>query len=512
MTNEKYVIGIDVGTTSVKLILISSSGKIIAESAQPHDLISLHPNWAEEKADVWWKNTLAGLKDLYDKCPEELKKVCCIGCSGMVPAIVMLDEYGQPVRNSIQQNDSRALEQIERLTAEIDQARLYALTGGNTNQQHILPRILWVKENEPEVWARVRTILGSYDYIAFRLSGVKSLEINWAVESGAFDIHSRRWLSDMLESYEIPVSLFPKVNDSHAVIGCTMACFEEKYGLPGGIPIIAGSADHVASTLAAGITGEGDLLIKFGGAGDILFCTEELKTNPNLFIDFHDVPGKYLINGCMAASGSLVKWFTRDILNSQDPEILKKLDDDASMLPAASDGLIVLPYFLGEKTPLMDPTARGTLFGLTLSHTKAHIFRAILESVIYGFRHHIEVLSGMGCAPKNIIATNGGAKSRFWCQIAADVLDSEICAYPSHPGSALGVAFLAGMSAGVFTSWEEIRRFLEDRRIFKPRHEAVKVYDRAYEIYRQLYIALRPSCDALQKLYDGGIGYADVSR
>lgn len=501
MDNDKYILGIDVGTTSVKVILISSNGTIVAESTQQHDLISIHPNWAEESADIWWRNSLAGIKDIGDKHIDKLKQICCIGCSGMVPAIVMLDENGRPVRNSIQQNDARAMEQIHMLSQAIDQDDLYRCTGGKTNQQHILPRILWVKENEPEIWDRVHTIMGSYDYIAFRLSGVKSLEINWAVESGAFDIHNRRWLSDQLEQFGISTSLFPPVNDSMSIIGTTLPCYEREYGLPGGIPVIAGSADHVASTLAAGITSEGDLLIKFGGAGDILYCTEELRTNPNLFIDFHDVPGKFLINGCMAASGSLVKWFTKDILGSQNPGILKRLDEDAETLMPAADGLIVLPYFLGEKTPIMDPTARGVIFGLTLSHTKSHIFRAILEAVIYGFRHHIEIIKAMGFVPQRIIATNGGAKSKFWCQIAADVLHSNICAYPSHPGSALGVAFLAGMSVGVFDSWDDIHVFLTDYCIFSPRPESVRIYDNAYGIYRRLYSALHPLCKELLELY-----------
>ncbi len=499
--DEKMVLGIDIGTTAVKVILISSAGKIVAESNQAHDLLSLHPNWAEEDANRWWTNTLAGIRDINNRFPELVKKVCCIGCSGMVPAIVMLDEDGNPVRNSIQQNDARAIEQIDRLTKAIDQNELYTLTGGKTNQQHILPRVLWVKENEPEVWSRVKTILGSYDFVAYKLSGVKTLEINWAVESGAYDIHKRQWLADQLTQFGIDPQLFPPVNESMKIIGQSLPDFESETGLPGGIPIIAGSADHVASTLAAGIIDEGDLLIKFGGAGDILYCTEELKTNENLFIDFHDVTNKYLINGCMAASGSLVKWFTKDIMQSKDGDVLRKLDDEASMLPPAADGLIILPYFLGEKTPIMDPNARGIIFGLTLSHTRAHIFRAILEAVIYGFRHHVEVLNSMGFTPQNIIATNGGAKSRFWCQIAADVLNREVKAYPSHPGSALGVAFLAGMSAGVFKEWSDINLFLTDYRLFTPQPEAVEVYKKSYAMYRQLYRSLQPSYRDLMELY-----------
>lgn len=486
----KYVLGIDIGTTAVKAVLVSSEGLILAEANRGHDLLSPLPNWAEEKAEIWWENTRLALADLTARYPREMGQLSGIGCSGMVPALVLLDEAGQPVRNTIQQNDARAIPQIEKISWELDQERLYARTGGRTNQQHIIPRLLWVKENEPEVWARVRTVMGSYDYIVYQLTGVKSLEMNWAIESGAFDIRTRQWLTGDLERFGLSPGLLPPVNPSIQVVGHTLPGLEV---IPPGIPVIAGSADHVASTLAASIIDPGDLLIKFGGAGDVLYCVDAIKTSPRLFFDYHIVPERYLINGCMAASGSLVKWYVKDILGDLDPAALSRLDEAAAQVPPASEGLIILPYFLGEKTPLFDPAARGVMFGLTLSHTRSHIFRAVLEAVIYGFRHHVEVLAEMGLRPARIMATNGGAKSRIWCQIAADVLGQTICSYPSHPGSALGVAFLTGMGVGVFQEWEQINLFLADRQIFEPQPPATAVYDRAYNIYRQLYTQLQPS-------------------
>ncbi len=499
---ERYTLGIDIGTTSVKVILISSSGFIAAESTRPHNLLSPHLNWAEENAEVWWSNTVDAVREIASAHPEKMQNIASVGCSGMVPALVLLDGAGNPVRNTIQQNDARAISQIERVSAALDQEALFKRTGGYTNQQHIIPRLLWVIENEPEVWNRVRYIFGSYDYIAYRLTGVFSLELNWAAESGCFDIFQRRWLEDQMTAFGISPDLLPPVNDPMTVIGYTLPECASWMGLPGGIPVIAGSADHVASTLAAGIIDEGDLLIKFGGAGDILYCTEELQTNPKLFFDYHDVPGRYLLNGCMAASGSLVKWFTNDVLRTEDPQILKKLDREAEKLPPASDGVIVLPYFLGEKTPLFDPVARGVIFGLTLSHTHAHIFRAILESVVYGFRHHVDVLSEAGLMPRQVIATDGGAKSPLWCQISADILGRPVRAYPKHPGSALGVAYVAAMSAGLFRDWSAIRQFLTDSQLYQPDPGAVEVYSRAYRLYRELYPALRDAYADLRTLYD----------
>ena len=499
----KYILGIDIGTTAAKLILISADGRIVCESNQSHDLISLHRNWAEERAEDWWQNVIDGIADLKARAPEAMADIACIGCSGMVPAIVLLDGEGNVLRNTIQQNDSRCTDQIAELTERIDQKELYARTGGTTNQQHILPRLLWVKQNEPDVWAKVRTVMGSYDYILYKLSGVRSLELNWAAESGCFDIREKEWITDQIELCGMDPAILPKVNEPAEIAAETSAEAAELLGIPAGIPIIGGSADHVASTLAAGIIDEGDLLIKFGGAGDILYCTEELKTSEKLFFDYHDVPDKYLLNGCMASSGSLVKWFTSGILGcTADRDTLKMLDAEAEKLPAASDGLVVLPYFLGEKTPIFDPSARGIFFGLTLSHTRAHMFRAIMESVVYGFRHHVDVLRDMGYEPRQIIASDGGAKSPLWCQISADILGADIKAYPSHPGSALGVAFVAGMAVGLFDDWGQIREYLDDFRIYHPDPKNVEIYNKAYAVYRSLYEDLKKDCAMLDKLYD----------
>ena len=254
-------------------------------------------------------------------------------------------------------------------------------------------------------------IFGSYDLVAYHLTGVPSIEVNWAVESGMYDIRTGEWITEYMEAFGIDPALFPDVHLSEEIIGHVTAKAAEETGLPEGIPVIAGAADHVASTLAAGITEPGDLLIKFGGAGDILYCVDKIDPDKRLFFDYHLIPGQYLLNGCMAASGSLVKWLTKDILEKYDGDALKEMDREAEeSVPPASDGLVILPYFIGEKTPIFDPTARGVMFGLTLSHTKAHLFRACLEAVIYGFRHHIDVLAESGYEIGHVYATNGGSR------------------------------------------------------------------------------------------------------
>lgn len=481
----KNILAIDIGTTSVKAIIMDGGGKVLAEAASSHPLVSGLPGWSEEMPDLWLAGAAEAMAALRTQAPQALADVAVVGTCGMVPAIVLLDEKGRPVRYAILQNDARCTEQIRRLQGGMDQNRLFERTGGFTNQQHVLPRLLWVKEHEPDVWARTAHVVGSYDFINYVLTGELAIEKNWAVESGMWDIKENRWIGEMLEFYGIDASLLPPVHEPSEIVGTVKPPFSEIFGIPEGTPVIAGSADHVAATLACGIAEQGDLLIKFGGAGDILFCTDEPVTDPRLFFDFHDIPGKYLLNGCMAASGSLLKWYAEGILGGAAS--YAELDAEAEKIPAGSDGLIVLPYFLGEKTPIMDPAARGVFFGLTLSHTRAHIYRAILESVIFGFRHHLEVMKEKGIEPVRIYAADGGAKSPLWCQIAADILGRPVEAFRDGTGSAYGTALLAGRSVGIIEDWSSIKKLLPQPVVYTPNPENTAQYNKNYEIYRRLY-------------------------
>lgn len=496
MSEKTLAIGIDVGTTGVKAVLIDNLGHMLAEHTVPHDLHSPRAGWAEENPADWERGAIEALAVVASSPQCDRHRVAGIGVSGMVPAIVLLGEEGDPLRPSIQQNDARAVDDVEFLASTLDQDQLYARTGGFTNQQHIAPRLRWVQRHEPDVWSRTRTVLGSYDFVTARLAEYHpaecSLELNWAIESGLFDLRERRWLDDLLAAVKLTPAHFPPVHQPIDVVAGLGPNVATRVGLLSGTPLIAGSADHIASAFAAGLRDDGDTLIKFGGAGDILFCASTPLTHPKLFIDAHDIPGKYLLNGCMAASGSLVKWYVGDVLGkSVDKPTLIAMDEAALAVPAGSDGVIVLPYFLGEKTPLLDPLARGVIFGLGLHHTPAHIFRAILEAVIFGFRHHLDVLREAGHAPSRVVATNGGVASGLWRHIAADVLGVPVTSFRGHPGSCLGVAFVAGMGSGMFTDWGQIDLFLQDRIVDEPDPALASVYDARYVVYRELYERLK---------------------
>jgi xylulokinase len=414
----------------------------------------------------------------------EAKNILAVGVSGMVPTLIPINREGNPLRLSIQQNDSRAFAEVDEFKTRVDEDEMFKRTGSMITQQSIGPKLLWLARNEPDTLKNTTWVMGSYDYINFRLTGKPSLERNWALESGLYDIHKKDWIDELLELSMIQRGPLPPVHNSDDVIGRVSKTAADETNLMEGTPVVAGSADHVASAFSAGVRRNGDLLIKLGGAGDILYSLDTLTMNKSLYLDFHVIPDLYLINGCMASSGSILKWFRDQFGSGND---YSQLDAEAVDIPAGSDGLMLIPYFLGEKTPLFDPHARGIFFGLSLRHTRAHLYHAILEGTSLGFYHHIRVLEEAGLKIGRVRVANGGAGSKLWRQITSDVVGFPLEGVESHPGSSLGAAFVAGMGAGAYSNWGEIEKFIRVQTITEPdmvRHEKYKAL---FELYRELY-------------------------
>ncbi len=479
------LLGIDIGTTSTVGILIDSDdGRTLATASRAAELASPRPGWAEEDPRQWWRNVGELVPELVARAGIAATDIAAVGVAGMVPTLILLDERGEVLRPSIQQNDARAVEEIEEFRRRFPEEEILARTGSAVTQQSIGPKLLWLRRHEPETFARARHLTGSYDYLVHRLTGVFSAERNWALESGLFDFRREAWISEILTFAGIDADRLGTLRWPREVVGEVTREAARATGLAPGTPVVAGSADHVASTFSAGVVEKGDLLVKLGGAGDILFCSDRPIVDRRLFLDYHLVDGRWLPNGCMAASGSLVKWFAREFGCGAG---YAELDREAAAVPAGAEGLVLLPYFLGEKTPINDPLARGLVFGLTLSHGRAHLYRAILEGIGYGFRHHLAVFEEMGLAVACVRVTNGGARSDLWKRITADVLGLPLQPLAEHPGSCLGAAFVAGMGVGVFDSWRDIDRFLAFGPPVEPDPAARDRYDELFRIYRRLY-------------------------
>jgi xylulokinase len=485
---RSFFLGIDIGTTSTKVALIDSMGNILADASRPSILTSARATWAEEDPEQWWQNVCALTPEVISKARIRPVEISAVGASGMVPALILLDAKGQLLRPAIQQNDARAVNEIAEQRRQTDESEILARTGSAITQQSIGPKLAWLRRHEADVIRQAAHLMGSYDYVVYRLTGQFSIERNWALESGLFDLEREDWDDTLLQLASIDRSLLGRINWPADIAGKLNDNAAHQTGLPAGIPVVAGSADHIASAFSAGMRQEGDLLVKLGGAGDILFSLDRAETDPRLFLDYHVIPGKFLINGCMASSGSLIRWFRDEFATDLD---YAQLDDQAAPLPAGSEGLVLLPYFLGEKTPLNDPNARGTLVGLTLSHTRAHLYRAILEGIAFGFKHHLEVLAEHKHNPKRVRITNGGAHSVLWPQITADVLGLQLEQIAHHPGSSLGAAFLAGKGVGAFNDWSEIEAFIQISSVIKPDLDNHERYRTLFKIYREVYEDLK---------------------
>jgi xylulokinase len=477
------LLGIDVGTTGTKALLLDSEGGVLAEAERPTQLHSLHPGWAEEDTTEWWRNVCATTRELLEGSGVEIAGV---GVTGMVPCTIPLDENGEPLRWSIQQNDARSGDEVDDLNRRLAGTRVLERTGSAITQQSTAPRFLWLAEHEPEVWARTRTVLGSYDYITMRLSGSRTVEANWALETGLLDFAAMDWADDVLDACGGRRDLLPPIRRCNEVVGAVTAQAARETGLKEGTPVVAGTADHIGSTFASGVLEEGDLLVKLGGAGDIMLAVDGPFVDDRLYLDFHLLPGRFVLSGCMATSGSLIKWFQREMAAGAS---LAQLDEEAAAVPPGAGGAICLPYFLGEKTPINDAEATGAFVGLQLTQSRGHLFRALLEGIAFGFRHHLEVFAEHDHMPKRARLTDGGSRSRVWSQITADVLGIPLEKVTMRSGSAFAAAFCAGMGVGAFSEWRDIDRFVAVDEVVEPRH--YDVYDRNYRAYRELYPALK---------------------
>jgi xylulokinase len=495
------VLGLDIGTTSTIGVLIRPPDRTLALASRPVLLRSDHPGWAEEDPEQWWANVGEIVRELMRTSGVSPAEIGAVGVTGMLPAVVLLDPSGRLLRPSIQQSDGRCGAEVDELRAEIDETTFLAKAGNGVNQQLVVAKLRWIERHEPGVFARIATVFGSYDYINWRLTGERAVEQNWALEAGFVDLKTHAIDDALVALAHIPRTALPRKVASHEILGAVSRQGAAESGLEPGTPVIGGAADHIASALGAGVVRAGDVLLKFGGSVDILTATDRAKPDARLFLDYHLKPGLFVPNGCMSTGGSALNWFARQFASGEAPaakraglSIHQWLDRLAEARPAGSDGLVITPYFLGEKTPIHDPDARATFDGLTLSHDIGHLWRALLEAYAYAIAHHVEVLNEIGYPTERFIVSDGGSTSRIWMQIVADMLQQPVQRLAGHPGSCVGVAWTAAIGAGLASDWSAISAFVRPADRIEPRREAAETYRRGYRRYRDIYrrLAERP--------------------
>jgi xylulokinase len=491
------VLGLDIGTTSTIGILIELPNRVIGLVSRPSILHSPHHGWAEEDPAEWWSNVREITAELMAANDVAAADIVAVGVTGMLPAVVLLDSEGNILRPSIQQSDGRCGLEVEELRQVWDEADFLARAGNGINQQLVTAKLCWIARHEPGVFARVATVFGSYDYINWKLTGIRAIEQNWALEAGFVDVAHGVLDDELIALSRVPRQAIPPKIGSHEILGHVTARASRETGLAEGTPVVGGAADMIASAFAAGINKAGDVLLKFGGAVDILTATDIVHPDPRMFLDYHLVPGLYMPNGCMSTGGSALNWFIATFAGREELaakaegiSVHRYLDRLAEMCGPGAEGLTILPYFLGEKTPIHDAGARGLINGLTLSHEIGHLWRAMLEAYAYAIRHHIEVLNEIGHSTRSFIVSDGGSQSRIWMQIVADVLQQPLQCLTGHPGSCLGAAFVAAIGAGLTDDWSAVTAFVGLGDKIMPDAGNAAIYDGGYRTYRELY---RPS-------------------
>jgi xylulokinase len=487
------VIGLDIGTTSTIGILLGLPDSVLAIASRPVTLSAPAPGWAEQDPMSWWANVRDITRELLGASGVAMHDLRGIGVTGMLPAVVLLDAEGQLIRPSIQQSDGRCGAEVELLRAEIDEALFLARAGNGINQQLVTAKLRWLERHEPEAFGRIATVFGSYDFINWRLTGMLAVEQNWALESGFVDLARACIADDLVALAHVPRAAVPRRVPSHAILGTVTPQAAAETGLPAGLPVVGGAADHVASAFAAGVVAPGDMLLKFGGSVDVLVATDRATPDARLYLDHHLIPGLFMPNGCMSTGGSTLNWFIETFAARESAAAAARgltphqwLDQLAEAVPPGAGGVRAAPFFLGEKTPIHDPTLRGMFAGLSFAHGLPHLWRALLEAYAYAIRHHVEVFNAIGYPTLRFIASDGGANSRLWMQIVADVLGAPIERLRGHPGSCLGAAFVAAVGTGLVTDWSAVGRFVSRRDVISPRPDYFAVYAKGYAAYREL--------------------------
>jgi xylulokinase len=485
-----HTIGIDVGTTGTKTVLFDTTSGIVAQASRDTTLYSPSPGFAEADTDQWYAGAVESIREVLSTSGISGDSVAAVAVSGMVPAVVAVDSSGKPLRRAILQNDARAHREVGQLAAALDGVDLVAMTGSALTQQSVAPTTVWLRTHEPDVYDRTAHYVGSYDWVLTALGAEVHVEQNWALESGLFTIDGD--VADaVLAAAGLDAATVGPVHRPGTRVGELSREAAEQTGLPAGTALIVGGADHVLSAFAAGVNKPGDALVKLGGAGDILVASDTRVVDERLYLDAHPVPGHWLPNGCMATSGSLIRWF-QALIGGDD---LTVLDDEAAASKPAE--VLCLPYFLGEKSPIHDPDLRGVFAGMHLGHTRADLYRSVLEAIAFGFRHHVDVFTDIGIRPNRVMITNGGSKSTLWKQIHADILGIELRPVRGHPGASLGAAVIAAIGVGALDDWSDAARFVSLDPPVVPDPARRAAYDDAYPMWRDLGTATAPISHAM---------------
>lgn len=486
------VLGIDIGTSSIKAMLLDTEKGVIAVRAKEYGVDIPQKDYAEQSPQVWWSSLVETLSWLRENHKETYRRVAAVGYSGQMHGLVLIGENGNPVRPAILWLDQRAGKQLADIRGSITDEEMGSIFCNRVSSGFAFPSLLWVKEKEPEVFAKVTSILCPKDYLRLKMTGKVGAEVVDASSTGMFATAKRDWAWEIIDRFHLPRKIFPPVFESGDIAGTISKSCAEETGLPAGIPVIFGAGDQPAQSIGNGVIQEGEMICNIGTGGQIsAFIRKPVydrKLRTNTFC--HGIREAYTIFGATLCGGMSLNWAKNRVLHVENYEMVNAL---VSSVEPGAGGLIYLPYLSGERTPHMNPKAKGTFFGMVLGHEQGHFLRAVMEGVTYSLKDCLEIIQELGVDAPKIIASGGGAASSQWLQMQADVFEKPVCASKVKEQACLGSCILAAVGTGLLPSLEEgCRRFvMMDEHIFLPNSRNVTIYKEGHEKYKELYERLK---------------------
>ncbi len=493
--------GIDVGTGGTRALVVDERGKIRAGVTAAHgDMRMERPLWAEQRPENWWDASVEAIRGALGQAQISGRDVRGIGLSGQMHGLVILDEDHQVIRPSLIWCDQRSQAQVDAINRTVGSAKVLSYIANPVLTGFTLPKLLWVRDNEPEHYARVRKMLLPKDYVRFRLTGEFATEVSDASGTALFDVVKREWSLPMMAALSLDRAILPECHESIAVSGAVTPAIATLTGLAAGTPVVGGGGDQAASAVGNGIVELGIVSCTLGTSGVVFAHMEQVAYDPSgrVHTFCHAVPDKWHVMGVTQGAGLSLQWFRNQLAPGTDYDVLTK---EAAASPAGAQGLFWLPYLMGERTPHLDATARGGWIGLTAKHTRADLIRSVIEGVSYSQKDCLDIIEQLGVLVRSVRVSGGGGKSPFWCQVLADVLEKPVVTLETQEGSAYGAALLAMVGTGAYSSVPEVcRSVIRETGSIQPRTEESAVYRDGHPIYRSLYPALKPISERIARL------------
>lgn len=496
-----YLIGIDIGTSGTKTVLFDIDGNTVSSALKEYPMAQPNIGWAEQNPEDWWDATYNTLKDVIEKSGIDSKDIKGIGLSGQMHGLVLLDEDNKVLRPSIIWCDQRTDKECKEITELIGKERLIEITANPALTGFTASKILWVRNNEPEIYKKVAKILLPKDYVRFRLTGTFATEVSDASGMQLMNIAERNWSDEVLEKLHINREFLAPIYESQVISSYVSSEAAVLTKLKEGTPVAGGAGDQAAGAIGNGIVKTGIVSSTIGTSGVVFAYTDKVTIDPKgrVHTFCHAVPNTWHVMAVTQGAGLSLKWFRDNFCSAEkeaaelmeiDPYVL--MGQEAEKVEPGCEGLIYLPYLMGERTPHLDPFAKGVFFGISARHTKRDMLRSVMEGVGYSLKDGLEIIKEMGIEVKEVRASGGGGKSPLWRQMQADLYNSEVVTINSTEGPALGVAILAGVGAGVYPSVEDAcERVIKTVTSQKPIIANSEIYNKYYEVYKQLYPALK---------------------